>query len=259
MNKTNNKKLLRLVLNNWDNLIAMAICVFASIYGLIGGKVADSWLLASITWALGLIAFSSIKDRSTRENLQKYVEALQRNTATLLKREQYQAFDTTTTNAHEICLFGASLVTLLGSYQHHLEMLIKTQGTSVRVIILKADSQSVESAASCLDCGISELVEEIALSEKIIDNIAKNVRGARGKIELREIVYFPNYMLAIVDSEKPDGYITVEYTGYKEKTYNRPHVQLFRDNEENKKWFELYVNDFNLLWNNALPRISSKP
>jgi hypothetical protein len=258
MNKTNNKKLLRLVLNNWDNLIAMAVCAFASIYGLIGGKVADSWLLASITWALGLIAFSSVKDRSTRENLQKYVEALQKNTATLLKREQYRAFDITTTNAHEICLFGASLVTLLGSHQHHLEMLIKTQGTSVKVIILKNDAPSVESAASCLDCGISELAEEITLSEKIIDGIAKNVKGARGKIELREILYHPNYTLAIVDAEKPDGYITVEYTGYKEKAYNRPHIQLYKNNEADRNWFELYVNDFNSLWNNAIRRISSK-
>jgi hypothetical protein len=249
----------QVLLDNWDNVIAMTICVIAGIYGLVGGKPGDAWLLTSITWALGLVAFSSIKDRRARDDLQRHIETLKKKTTAsdaLLNRSSFRPFQDTSANAQEIRMFGASLVMFLGSQQHHLENLILTQGTNVKVLILDQSAPVIESAALCLNAKHTELTQEIELSEMIVRNIAEASQNSRGTIELRKARAFPNYGLTIIDPDKPQGYMTVEYTGYQEKAFLRPHIELTK--VDDPIWFELYRNDFEMLWKIAAPCVASK-
>jgi hypothetical protein len=246
------------LLDNWDNIIAMILCVIAGIYSLIGGKTADPWLLSAITWALGLVAFGSIKDRKARDDLQKHIETLKKKPTTsdiLLNRSGFHPFQDISINAQEIRLFGASLVTFLGSQQDHLEKLILSHGATVKILILEENARIIESAALCLDAKPDELVKEITLSEVIVGNIAEAVKSSRGSIELRKTKAFPNYGLTIIDPNKFQGYMTVEYIGYREKAFSHPHIELKKSDDP--IWFELYNNNFEMLWESASPCITS--
>jgi hypothetical protein len=87
--------------NNLDNSIAMIICIVAGVYSF-GKDPADPILLTSITWALGLLAFGSIKDRTNRQKLQKHIATLNKASATLVDRTKFLRFEDVTASAQEI-------------------------------------------------------------------------------------------------------------------------------------------------------------
>jgi hypothetical protein len=67
-------KLLRLILDNLDTALIVALSITAAIFGVFGGR--QDIVLSAIAGAIGLVAYSVFRDREARNDLAKQVEEI---------------------------------------------------------------------------------------------------------------------------------------------------------------------------------------
>jgi hypothetical protein len=67
-------KLLRLILDNLDTALIVALSITAAIFGVFGGR--QEIVLSAIAGAIGLVAYSVFRDREARNDLAKQVEEI---------------------------------------------------------------------------------------------------------------------------------------------------------------------------------------
>jgi hypothetical protein len=80
-------------------------------------------------------------------------------------------------------------------------------------------------------------------------------RGRAGSIELRLMDVNPNYSLVLIDPDKPDGKMFIEFIGYHSRLHTRPHIELIR--QRDKEWFEYFVSQYDELRQNSTVHLST--
>jgi hypothetical protein len=70
-----------------------------------------------------------------------------------------------------------------------------------------------------------------------------------GTIELRQMQVNPNYSMVLIDPDKPNGKIFIEFIGYQMRLHDRPHIELTRQHD--REWFEKYLLQYHALWQHS--------
>jgi len=159
-----------------------------------------------------------------------------------------------TAKAHDMWFCGISEINVMGHEDYFHEKLNEKEGVCIRVLVIDPECQAARSAADCtLDNlgGIKSDIERTILRVKHI--IDKGV--GKGSIELRLMEVAPGYSMIIIDPEKPDGQISVEFIGYKTPTDKRPHIELIK--QRDNYWFNFFLMQYNMLWEKSKERLSS--
>jgi len=71
------------------------------------------------------------------------------------------------------------------------------------------------------------------------------------KTEIRFLSLPPPFSLLLIDPDKTYGEVQVELYTYNPNVSNRPHFILTQ--ESNKHWYDFFVREFDLAWNEASP------
>ena len=245
------KKILNFIYKNLDNLIALAISIVIAITGVITNKLTESALLASIAGVLALLAYGTIRDTTAREELQAQINQIKKTptpSMILRDRTEYTPFKNLIEPSHQIYLMGASLVNIFSQWSDYLvSTKITEHETSIRVIILDPNSQSLKYVANCMGVTENHLSKEIDTTifhyRTIIEKLPKEKRKF---IELRIAETYPNHNMVILDSNTPNGKIFVEFIGYHTQLQNRPHILLTPISDQ--RWYEMFLQQFDELW-----------
>lgn len=251
------KKFWKQFINNFDSALAILVSIIAAVYGVL--DINQLFLLSAISGTLGLLAFGMIKDRHAREELLKQVQQLKESPgadAILLDRGKYLPFNDLTFSAQEIYLVGPSLVNLFNQWSTYFkDVKLKEHGATIQAIILDPHSPAVKSAANCVNQSQDALKNEIRNTKLLVGSILKNSAGSgNGKLELRTLATYLNFSMVLIDPEKPNGKIFVEFIGYQAGMHNVPHIELSpsRDGE----WYQFYLEQYKNIYRDS--RVSLK-
>lgn len=239
------KKLWKQTISNIDSALAILISIIAAVYGVF--NINQLYMLSAISGALGLLAFGMIKDRQAREELLKQVHQLKEPPAAnaiLLDRGKYMPFNEITYSAQEIYLVGPSLVNLFNQWATYFkDIKLREQGATIQAIILDPQSPAVKSAANCVNQSQDTLRNEIRNTKLLVGSILKSMAGLKkGKLELRTLSTYLNFSMVLIDPEKPNGKIFVEFIGYHAGMHNVPHIELTPSRD--KEWYQFYLDQY---------------
>jgi hypothetical protein len=153
--------------------------------------------------------------------------------------------------ASQISILGYSLTSFMPAYSDALAQAINN-GARVRILLLNPSGESVKIIKK-INPASSE-IENIHLSlQRIVEVARKSKNSIKGSIEVRLIDWITSCSLIITDADKEKGKVVMGiYTPhYSSPTDKRLHLVLTPLNE--KDWFDLYVDQFDLLWSDAKP------
>lgn len=250
------KKFWNFVLGNLDNLLAIILCVIVSILGIFGGIKWQSALLSVLSAVLGLLAYGSIRDRHAREDLNKKIQALGHVTnvsAVLKNRNAYIPFSDLISSAQQLYMVGASMVNIYSQWSDYfLSTKIIQHGAVIQTIILDPNSPSIVSVAECMNQSIESIKNEIeSTSLRVSSMMDQQEKFKNGSIELKLMSSNPNYSMILIDPEKPNGKIIVEFVGYHATLHNRPHIELTKQNDQ--EWYDHFLQQYYQLWKDSKP------
>jgi hypothetical protein len=250
-----------LALKNFDSLLAIVISVVAAILSVFGGS--QSYLLSAIAGILGLLAYGLIKDRMSRDDLLKQVQQLKSKPSVreILKvRIDYAPITETIISAQDIYFMGPSLISIFSQWAGYLQHTkLNEHGATIHAIILDPNCSAIDSAAMCMTEPSENLLNDINRSMLHVKSMLQNKFGdsvKKGSIELRLMQVNPNYSMVLIDPDKPNGKIFVEFIGYQSRLHTRPHIELNRQYDE--EWFEYYLSQYRALWENSSVHLTSQ-
>lgn len=78
-----------------------------------------------------------------------------------------------------------------------------------------------------------------------------HIRQETQNLKIRFLQLPPPFSLLMIDHETDHGEVRVEFYTYNENVSERPHFILKK--EQNKYWYDFFVNEFDVAWNEASP------
>lgn len=248
------------VVRNLDAVLAIVMSAAAATLGVFGGS--QGFLLSAIAGVLGLLAYGFIRDRSAREELLGCVHDLQRRPAAadvLKDRHAFGAFPDAVATAQHVCLVGPSLVNIFSQWAGYLlSTKLNEHGAQIDALVLDPTSPALESIAQCLLEPPDGLRKDIDVTLQRVKGMVGGEYGGgvtKGLLNLRLLRSYPNYSMVVIDGDKANGRIVVEFIGYQSRLHARPHVELTR--ERDRVWFDHYLAEYRALWRDAVPHASS--
>lgn len=242
------KRLWPFILHNFDNLLVIAISIFAAVFGL----SAQAGLLAAISATLGLLAYGTIRDRMARETLEKEIKGLQQAVSVIdsqfldsgqfRSRAQLARPEELAPTALEIATNGVSGITLIVNHLGFFEQRMKA-GCKLRFILLDPNSTAMEAW---------NLLSKVSTSAADVRNALEILKGliqlekAKGRCEVRLSKVIPPFSMLIMDPDSDNGLMIVEFYTYKTNLTDRPHVKLRR--AQNRHWFDFFRAQFEQIW-----------
>ncbi|EAY24650.1 hypothetical protein [Microscilla marina] len=234
------KKLKNNIHSNIDVYISMLAGFVAVLYGLLGGsEIKDSIILATIAAILGIIAFGILKDRHTREQLLSEVKNLNIKSSShfqLYRRNSYKPLSETLKNAKEIIFIGVSLNNILNNVGESLKKKVQEQNLNVTLIYLDQNVKSFGASAFWLNETTSSLKDHIKFTDKKLKDL-----GNHG-FNVKKIEALPGYSMLLIDPNKENAKIFVEFHTFQALLDERPHVVL--NKPENPLWFEYFKHQY---------------
>jgi hypothetical protein len=153
--------------------------------------------------------------------------------------------------ATHIDIMGYSLISFLLAYRESIVQAV-LKGAKVRMIVINPDSKVID------------IMRDLSPSTSIRSDIQRSIHSAtyvanksktslKGDILVRLVDWIPSCSLIITDPEKEIGIIRVGvYTPhYKSPSDNRVFMKLSQKKE--KYWFDIYAEEFELLWAESKP------
>lgn len=247
------------VLGNVDTLVAIAICVIVAVLGVLGRG--QSVLLSAIAGVLGLLSYGLIRDRIAREDLLRHIQQLKGKpkAAEILKdRSAYSPLTESLAAAQLICFVGPSLINVFSQYAGYFNFtLLNEHGATIQAVILDPGCSAIESAAQCMKHPIENLRKEIESTILHVQFMLQDECGVKkGSIELRLMSANPNYSMVLIDPDKPNGKMFIEFIGYHSRLHTRPHIELSRQHD--KEWFDYFTSQYQELWQNSKVHLASQ-
>jgi hypothetical protein len=242
-------------IDNLDALVAIVIGILAAVVGVIGGSQWETVLLSAIAAVLAVLAFGMIKDRAARKELSETIHKMEQsrlNQAGLKSPREYIPFPELVASASDICLEGASLITIFTQFCDYLvETKINQHKANLRVVILDPGSNAVAIASDCLQRPVDTIKKEIDNTIAHIQLMQSRIHPGKGSLELRLMDTYPNMNLVMIDADKPGGMLFVDLVGYHAPPHERPHLELKPDCDQ--RWYAHFKNQFEALWGASRP------
>lgn len=253
------KKIGAFILSNLDTLLAITLSVATAILGVFGGS--QSYLLSAMAGVLGLLAYGLIRDRIAREHLLDQVQQLKskpRVGEILKDRNAYVPLTETIASAQYIYFVGPSLINIFSQWAGYFYFTkLNEHGATIHAIVLDPNCSAIESTAQCMNEPVENLRKEIESSILRVKSMLQDEYGVKkGSIELRLMQANPNYGMVLIDPDKPNGRMFVEFTGYHSRLHTRPHIELTRQND--KEWFEYFLSQYHALWQHSQVHLTSQ-
>lgn len=127
-----------------------------------------------------------------------------------------------------------------------LKQQILDNGGSVRILLL--DPEAPDSLAY-----LSQQLEADANLEGDLIAVIGRLRKLNWpNFEYRFLTINPGFSMQILDAQRPNGLLTVEFYGYRSDLINnRMHIDIPRQGSQ--YWFEYWVNQYEVMWQNGRP------
>lgn len=82
--------------------------------------------------------------------------------------------------------------------------------------------------------------------------------NVNGQFEYRLANFSAGFSLVAIDADSRNGIVTVEFQGYHNDTpMSRMHIELKRKDSE--RWYQYWLDQFELVWAESVSREGSKP
>ncbi len=125
-----------------------------------------------------------------------------------------------------------------------LKQQVLDKGGLVRVLLLDLEAPDSLSYLS------QQLEPEANLEGDLIAVIGRLRRLNWPNFEYRFLSINPGFSMHILDAQRPNGLITVEFYGYRSDLINnRMHIDIPR--QSSQYWFEYWVNQYEVMWQNG--------
>lgn len=203
-------------------------------------------LLGILALMLGLLALDSLTERMSI--LQKILDRLSefelQTTQGLKNREALNRLSSLSPNATEISVLAISgLQVIINNYEFIEDRL--RNGCKLQFIFMDPESSAIhlwneQNKPATATTDIHAAIERLQQLKK-----ATGVDVSQCKLYLTSMLL--PFSLVMVDPNKDNGMMTVEYHTYKTPVPDRPHIQLSRSTDG--RWFSFYQNQFTRLWN----------
>ncbi|MCK6622929.1 MAG: hypothetical protein HUU32_13500 [Calditrichaceae bacterium] len=244
------KKFFSAILNDLksgDNIDAYGMLIIALAFGAAGviGKIEAEILSAIILGTLSILAINTLNTRRTLRELSGAIKTLRRdNGACLQDRSAFSPFKDFIAERQTIWFFGPSLISVFPPNDDFLRDKIKS-GSEVRVLVYNPHSPHLDNLAQCLGVRPSRLVADIRSTLESVEESLHFGLG-KGSLEVRLTDIMPGYSMVIVDPDKEQGQMVVEFNGHDTHTKNLPHVTL--NPAEHQRWYAVYLGQYRQLW-----------
>lgn len=228
-----------------DVYVVSGLAIIFAILTTIGDIVPEQLKTAAILAALGLLVFNI----STPDHQLASADDI------LNDRTSFIPLGDRLKGVRKFWIYGPSAINVLSPENLMLikdEILAYPDGEFRVLVQDPAKTAAVQLLVRQLDEGLtfrmrdlpSDIAESIARLEKVA------TWKGQGAFAYRLLDYGPGFSLMVVDPDKRDGYILVEFFGFhNEQVGNRMHIQLRRADSE--RWFTYWVGQFEHMWNAA--------
>lgn len=221
---------------NGRNIEAYAVAVVAlalAIIGVVDDVLPDSVKFAAILAALALLVFKTTAPEERAVDLD----------AVLQDRQSYGPFREFIAGAHEVWIYGPSLINVLRN-EGDIKREVLDKGGRLRVLLQDPESAlGMEVLYQQLD-KIHDLADDIRSSRRILDNMKA---WGVGTVEYGYLPYSPGFSLTIVDPDNKNGRLIIEFYGYQnELITERMHIVITR--QQSQHWFEYWDEQFKQMW-----------
>ncbi|MBI5930406.1 MAG: hypothetical protein HY862_13935 [Chloroflexi bacterium] len=254
------EKVWRLIINNLDTSLAIALSIIAAVLSTFG--ILEAALLPAIAATLALLAASIIRDRTSRDALLVQINKLE--TILQISGHKPSADLFFTANTSEIDLIARSreeiwLVQETGSLVveqnlEPLERLIRSGGT-VKIVIAGNSRHIIEAIAfrnKNLDASMIKTRQDDALNQFI--SLMNATKGCAGTLQIRRIPYPLDITAVFIDPESSDpsnrrGLIRM--AGFHNYFKNKRDFHIAFSSEP--ETYQFFSQQFVEMWQNSEP------
>lgn len=225
---------------NIDLYITVVVAISLATLNILG--FAPQTLIAPIT--LAVLALIAISNLGTRHYFEQKLQNLPIfSTISLKGRSELPSLQERGQASSEIDIVGVSLITAITPHLDFFEAKMK-EGCRLKFLLLDPKSPALEvfTATTRVQNAYGDILQTLN-ALKLLIQLEQTVKG---KCEVRLSQVFLPYGLAVFESNKDTGQITVETWAYKRLIGERPHFIVTRAKDE--KWFKFYKSQFDQLW-----------
>ncbi len=251
------KRIWKFTIENLDTIFAIAVSLFAAIFGIFGGN--QIALLAGIATTLGILAYGIIRDRAARETLGENIQRLE-NAVHAISTDKVTASsffvnratarslpDFLKSSSESLDIMGSTLISIGAVHRWKLRD-IKERGGKVRVIVANpANKKLLEiitmRVKSLRDADGAKIHINTTLAD-LLPLVGRSENG--GEISIRITDFDPTFSYIGVDVKKPTGQIQIEFFLNQVGVDRNPIFYLESINDLH--WFSEYKNQFEILW-----------
>lgn len=232
---------------NIEAYVLTVLAIVLAVVGALNDAIPQNWQIAVILATLGLLVFhTTVPERSTE------VENVLRD-----RREYSQSFADLIQGARTLRIYGASNINILRNFGKDIRKDLLQKGGVLHVILQNPNHRpTLEILLKQLD-DLHDLERDIESSVFTLD---KMVEQFPNQVEYRFLDYSPGFSMLVVEREKKNGKIVVEFYGYHNQEIDeRMHVEI--SPQESPIWYDRWLEQYDLMWKAAHPSqdINTKP
>jgi len=256
-----NKKFWKTILLITEN-VPTILTVIIGAYVVIKNQQEPYGVSKLLEWTitiLCLIATSMLIERFIRlKNIEKNVVEtnefmkLKEGKASLdeiiITRKDLQPLEERLKYTKNVQISGASLFRLTTEYMNLFEDKAN-EGCVFKFLLLDPNCEATKLVATNIVYEINDIVMNISNINNTINSLKQLQKKYPENIEIKTVDFLPAYSLIITDSHKESGVVRLELYTQLIPTRNRPQLVFYKSREP--KWYDFFVNQFDIMWNNA--------
>lgn len=169
----------------------------------------------------------------------------------LRRREDLGPLHRLLDNARDLRVYGPTAINVLAGAED-LRRRILQRGGTVRFVLLDPTPEAVARTAVQLD-------DNLDLGAALQSSLSAlgRLEGESG-FAWRRLPFNPGFSLLVVDGDRPDGQLVVEFHGFGDGTINE-RMHLFLDRRTSPHWYEYWLRRFDAIWEAAEPGTAPLP
>jgi hypothetical protein len=239
---------------NLDIYLTIIISVAIAILGIFQ-VVEQTIISATVLAMLALVANTLLQNRRANDLLQKRMSAMEGYEFLGRELEDYYQQNEALSTASTALFWGVTLERLIPHVQAELQEGLRQGRLKARFLLLKPESNAVKMAAFSMRNGNERRINTaINMAIERVTDLASDANKP-AKLEVRVVDYLPPWTLIAFDPSLKKGKMFISISLFRHRIRDRPSFQL--DAEKHGYWMRTFTEQFEELWGEAEPVISS--
>jgi len=224
-----------LAFRNIETYVVVVLAIGLAVAGVINDALPINWLLGVLLAGVSLLVFKSTEPPEEKVDLDSVLQT----------RQSYGPFREFIQGGRTLWIYGPSAVNVL-SQSPDIQREILGKGGEMRVILQDPQAQAtMEMLHRQLDEMHRLLEMDIERSRQILSGLA-----GQYKVEYKLLNDCPGFSLVIVDPDRREGRIVVEFFGFNSDLISdRMHITITR--QQSNYWFDYWVRQYQKMWDAA--------